>query len=369
MSVFEKFGRRTTDCPNGEHVPLPDDRGDAWEGEEPPPVPFGRVIPCAELRATSHADLWIGEGFLARESTTLLSAMPKVGKTTLLAHKLRAMENGSEFCGRKMQASRVLYVTEESETRWAERRDELSLGNHLSFMIRPFLNKPDAESWRAFLTYCTGILKTRPVDVIVFDTISNLWPVVNENDASEVTAALMPLRTLTNGAALLLVHHLKKGDGKEGTGSRGSGALTAWVDIIIEVRRYQPDNLQDRRRVLTGFGRWDDVLSELVVELLPDGTAFRGHGDKQAMVRAEIRNTLLAVLPTEAPGFTYDQIGKEWPEEEGPRRQTLIGVLKQGADLGTWIRSGDGKKGSPYRFWASVRYTAGTERQPDDAAT
>jgi hypothetical protein len=88
--------------------------------------------------------------------------------------------------------------------------------------------------------------------MVVFDTLSNLWPVKNENDASEVQAALMPLRALTtSGRSLFAVHHLTKAGGAEATASRGSGALAAFVDVILELRRLDPNDPTNRQRVVS----------------------------------------------------------------------------------------------------------------------
>src|SRR5262249_31316038 len=95
--------------------------------------------PASTLRAGDDARPWIWERCISPGAVTLLSAHAKAGKTTLIAHLLRALEGGTEFAGLSTMPSRVLYVTEESETRWATRRDKLALGDHIHFIIRPFM--------------------------------------------------------------------------------------------------------------------------------------------------------------------------------------------------------------------------------------
>jgi hypothetical protein len=125
-------------------------------------------------------------------------------------------------------------------------------------------------------------------DLVVLDTISSFWPVQKENDAGEVQSALMPLWQITDaGVATLLVHHLHKSDGGEATASRGSGAPPAFVDVIVELRRHDPNDLKDRRRVLTAVGRFDDTPPELVVELTDQGYLGRlaGKGGRRVPAR------------------------------------------------------------------------------------
>src|SRR5262249_38684757 len=160
----------------------------------------------------------------------------------------------------------------------------------------------------------------KPRDLVVFDTLTNLWPVKDENDAALVQAALMPLHGIPPSTAQLLVHHTRKGDGQEATATRGSGALTAFVDTILEFRRYSQDDRDDRRRVLTGYGRDEDTPDELVIELTDlDGYVPQG---KRSEVRAlDIGEVIFPLLPTEPPGLTFDEIMERWPEPTRPRRQ------------------------------------------------
>jgi hypothetical protein len=211
--------------------------------------------------------------------------------------------------------------------------------------------KPNTAEWLALIRHLADIQTEDPAELIIFDTISNFWPVKDENDASQVQAALMPLHQLTPHAAVALVHHLNKADATEGRGSRGSGALPGFVDTIVELRRFAPQEQDNRKRVLTGYGRSDDVPSELVIELAKDGSGYDAHGDRKAAVSGEIRATLLSILPKEAPGFSYEQIVEEWPGETAPRRKVLLDELKRGSQVADWRCEGKGKRGSSHTYW------------------
>lgn len=350
-------------------------RGDAWEpptpaanGDSVPgsrpmskdaePNSFPDPIPASALQRVSVDRQWIWDGCIARGGITLFSALWKAGKTTLLSHLLKALEADGSFCGRAVHQSRVLYFTEESETRWAERRDTLDLGDHIQFVVRPFLMKPKFDTWLGFLDHYVKSEAAQNADLIVLDTLSNLWPVKDENDAAQVQGALMPLHRLTDRSAVLLVHHMRKGDGGEATGTRGSGALPAFVDTILELRRYDASSRGDRRRVLTGYGRWDETPEEIVIELTADGTGYQAHGDKKAEAARELRHTLLEVLPCIPPGIDTDEIIEAWPSETRPRKQRLLAELRRGAEGAPpdWQRSGNGKRGNPFRYWVGSVY-------------
>lgn len=313
---------------------------------------FPDPIPATGLSAEGQGTSWVWDGYIAAGSTTLLSALWKVGKTTLLTHLLRARQEGNVFCGRAVASGRTLYVTEESQRRWVERRDQLGLTDAAHFQVRPFRGKPNRGEWLLFLDHLDRQLAAGGYDFVVFDTLSNLWPVRDENDAAQVQEALMPLHRLCErGAALLLVHHLRKSDGTEATASRGSGALPAFVDTIVELRRFAPDHAADRRRVLTAVGRWEETPAELVVELT-EADGYAPQGERQDAQAADLRRVIEAALPNGPPGATVDEIKEALPE--GSRRQKLISVLQDGAGKGWWNRTGAGKAGNPFRFWASL---------------
>jgi len=346
----------------------PDDmRGDAYEGPPPddsreygPPgqeLAAGPVFPepvlCSELKAIDATNAWLLHGYVMDRSTTLLSALWKSGKTTFVAHLLRAFGGGVDmFCGRVVLPSNVLVVTEEPASRWARRRDDLGLGDHLRFLVRPFKAKPAIAEWLMFINFIAEHMKANETHLVVFDTLSALWPVADENDAAQVQAALTPLHQINEMAALLLVHHVRKSDGAEATASRGSGALPAFVDTIVELRRHDPQDKSSRKRVLTGYGRWDETPAELVIELDQDAKEYRDCGDRQQDRLHTVKGIIRGVLPRERPGMAYADLRCEdhWPDRV-PTKATILDALDSGFGEGLWIRDGNGKKGSPFTYW------------------
>lgn len=314
---------------------------------------FPKPVAASGLKLGDPVKAWLWKGFLARGEITLFSALWKAGKTTLLAHLLKSFERGGSFCGYDAAAGKTLYVTEENEPRWAERRDQLRLGDAVEFLVRPFPAKPRMEQWECLLAYLRLLQQERHYDLIVFDTLANLWPVRDENDASGVQTALMPLHGIIESCAMLLVHHTRKSDGQEATAARGSGALSGFVDTILEFRRYSPKDRHDRKRVITGYGRHDETPGELVIELA-DGAYDQCGGDRQHVGQKDVLETIRGILPESAPGLTGDQIMDLWPDEEKPNRNRFYAALNYGFDGGLFGRVGEGKKGSPHTYWLAT---------------
>jgi hypothetical protein len=340
-----------------------DQRGDAWEPtvEQKPPdpeskaaeSPFAAPIKASELQSSTEGTPWLWHGYLVRGHVTLLAAYWKCGKTTLLAHLMRVLEKGGIFCGHCVEPGSVLYVTEESEQLWAERRDRLGLADHCRFQVRPFKLKPRFGDWLAFLAHLRDQLISKPADLLVFDTLSKLWPVRNENDAAEVDAALMPLYRVIEACpcAIAFGHHVRKSGGQEGTASRGSGALGAFVDIMAELWRFDPNRNENRRRILKGYSRWDETPHELVIELAEDGKNYMAQGSRADVGSRDMVGIIENLLPAEAPGWTAHEIREQWPSEPKPWEPGLREELHLGAANNRWQRAGTGKRGDGFRYW------------------
>jgi hypothetical protein len=303
------------------------------------------------LAASSSEADWRWRGYLAVGCFTLLTALWKAGKTTLLVHLIKALEEDGYFCDQKTTPCGVLVVSEEPAKLWVERRDRLTIGDHALFLIRPFRGRPDYLTWREFILYLEAIVKGEGIGLVILDTLTRFWPVADENNAAEVLNALAPLHILTEaGTALLVTHHPRKSDGQEGTAARGSGALAGFVDIIMELRRFAPGNRKDRRRTITAYGRYTETPDELVVGLSEDGLSYSGQGDRGDATYKQRAEFITFILPNNPPGMVVDDILEAWPDDPKPSKRTLEQTLGQGVDRGDWKREGTGKRGDPYRY-------------------
>ena len=182
----------------------------------------------------------------------------------------------------------------------------------------------------------------------------------------------MPLRALADaGTAVLLIHHPRKGDGTEGQASRGGGALPAFVDILIELRRFAPNSNRDRRRILTSYGRFDETPPEVVVEL--DGDGYRTVGSKRDATRADRQEVIASLLPVQEPGMTPKKVRDAWPSNGIPKPagRTVELDLKEGAAKRLWQKTGAGKKGSAFRYWRanSIRPSSYSIGAPNESST
>ena len=322
-------------------------RAKGYGGRAPEPtVTFGQAAPAdggpprlfkwmSELEHRPENEKWLWKGYLSRGGLTVLSALWKAGKSTLLSHLLRACDGRTtEFLGREIVPFRVLFVSEEHEELWADRRDELGIRDHVGLVSRPFKGRASPAQWTTFLGKVADEMVAHHFDLLVIDTISKMWPVRDEDDAGQVEEALMPLWTITGlGAATLLVHHNRKSGGKNFTGMRGSGGLPAFAETLIEFDRASDDR-KDFRRVLNSEGRYRESSGRILIELRSGaytcvdrdyegepGAAFPGGskggappvefdlGDGDKLLLTDTHRRVLAVLPDdEDDGISQNEI-------------------------------------------------------------
>jgi hypothetical protein len=314
--------------------------------EETNPVPDNWLpIPISELDAgTTTTTGWLWDGYVARGHLTDFYALWKSGKTTLLAALLQRMEHGGELAGRTVRPGRALVISEEPRTRWIERREALGLEDHVHIISRPFPRRPNHAEWHTFTSHVTRLVAEHGYDLVVFDALPNLWPVRDENDASETVTALLPLQAIaTAGCAVLFLRHPRKSDGLQATAGRGSGAIAGLADIVIEMRRYVPDDLQDTRRVLTVYSRFEPF--EVVIRWNGDGQ-YEALGSPAAYSVEAQRERLLAALTELGNGATTADLAKaiDLPYATAAKR------LDELAAAGRVTKTGSGKKGDPYRW-------------------
>jgi putative DNA primase/helicase len=316
--------------------------------------PGWTIRPLSELSAEGVSVSWLWGGYLAPGALTLYTGLWKVGKTTHLKYMLKSFGDGStHFCGQMVRPLRCLMVSEESQLLWAQRRDDMELGDNVDIINKPFTVRPTLTEWVSFVAYVAEAARERKCDLVIFDSLYNLWGVKDENDAAEVLAALTPLNMLTaQGTSVLVIAHPKKGDAGEGQATRGTGAIGGYVDIILEMRRYDAPTKDDTRRVLTAYSRWDETPPELVIALDRESGVYTVEGTK-ADARTEDRlSVLLEMLPVEGVGKTPAELRSEWVDERitRPSEKTIRRDLDTAVTTGRVKSSGVGTKNNPVRY-------------------
>jgi len=219
---------------------------------EPEPEPEQANSPFRTLKQrranrqqTSHPEP-ILEKYIIPGAITLLAGDPKAGKSTLLTGLLKALETGGEFCGLKVQPTRVVYLSEDPERAMDQRFQDFGLDpDRVSLLAVE--DTFSLDNWEARIDAAIAAAQLTSAECIVIDTFGH-WSDLEEKqawDEAVVTRRMKYLRKATAlGYSVVVVVHF----GRNGR-IRGSTAFEGSVDIVSE---FKTDRRRaDTQRVLT----------------------------------------------------------------------------------------------------------------------
>ena len=182
---------------------------------------------------------WLWHGLIARRNVTLFTSQWKAGKTTLITGLLQQFATGGTFLDRPVAAAKVLLVSEEPRSTWADRVKRMPLGGHCRLLARPFPRRPTPEQWERLVEQAMELQAAGELDLLVIDPLARFLPGSTDSDLNALNLLLDPLQRLTDGGAgVTILHHPRKRRSEEGSTARGHGGLLAAVDVIVELGRY-----------------------------------------------------------------------------------------------------------------------------------
>jgi hypothetical protein len=184
--------------------------------------------------------------------------------------------------------------------------------------------------------------------------------------------ALLPLQRLTTrGIAGLVLHHPRKEPSAPGRAARGSGALTGFADILIEMDWVGPPTADDRRRKLTAFSRHPQTIRRLAIERTADGSDYVSLGDFEEFEQADGWPVLRLVLEDAYAKMTAQAIRQAWPPDYPcPSQPTVWRWLDGAVKDGRVRKGGTGRRNQPFVYWLPEKeeeWAADPFRPPDPA--
>ena len=228
-----------------------------------PRKPF-KLIPIKELYKIESKLEWVVENLLSKGGVSLLSAVPKAGKSQIARQLMVAIATGGKFLGRNTVKGEVHYYAIEEQ---AEIVNDAFKKLGLPPDSNLFVHVGEVFSENR-LKDLHQVLKERKPLLIVIDTLFDVIDVENENNYKDVKKELRNLRHIARDTDthIVCVHHSNKAtQGITGNhrGVLGSQAIVGGVDVIILIE------LNGDMRVITTMGRsikkwttrelvWDD---------------------------------------------------------------------------------------------------------------
>ncbi|CAN5618632.1 hypothetical protein BH11PLA2_BH11PLA2_19290 [soil metagenome] len=309
-----------------------------------------QIVTVKEVRTQTVAPVrWLWDGFLVRGMTTLMTSRWKAGKTTLISILLNRLTTGEPYLGAAVTPASVLIVSEEPLSLWQQRDAALTFGENVHFLCRPFLGRPTMEQWNELIAR----IDSTGVDLVVIDPLSMFLPGSIENNATGMQDSLQPLYRLTQrGVAVLLVHHPRKGGSTSELSPRGTGALTGFVDVLIDMDRPLDTAFSDRTRRLSVTSRLRGSFRRFV-ELSPDGRDYQVLPEPPEKEGFDAGWPILkAVLEDSDVRVTRKGILQSWPDDyDKPSPATLKRWLLRAVQDGLVDLHGTGRKNDAYSYF------------------
>jgi hypothetical protein len=301
---------------------------------------------------------WLWHGYLAPGKVTALISPPKSGKTTLMSHLLARSAQGGQLAGLAVAPGRAIVVSEEAASDWHARCRQLTLGPSVQFLCRPFQGaRPTDAQWFALVAGLEALHRQETVDLVVIDALATLLPGYAETSAPKMLDCLLPLQALANhGPAVWLLHHPAKGRRADGQTARGSGALSGFADIVMEMGCYRRARSRDRRRRIYGYSRYVETPRHLILELAADGADYLVRTDAAGNALVQTWPEVHYVLAYASHKLSQHDILQRWPVEENrPDRSTLSRWLKRATQQGLICCAGTGYRGAAFLYWLPGR--------------
>ena len=338
-------------------VPMPFDEPTPIDGPRsinPEPARFAPIpyrTPLEVAASTSESPDWLARGLLALGAITEVDGKIKSsGKTTLVMHLVAAILDGQPFLGQPTMRTNVVYLTEQTPGPFREalaRAGVLLRGSELRLVFRADVA---GLPWPQLIAQVAADAKRDGYGLLVVDTLGKLAQVKEENDAGEGGRLMVPLQNAAHeGLAVIVCRHERKGGGDVGESGRGSSAISGDVDVILQLRR--PEGNQPKsRRVIESLSRYAQTPEKVVIELTEDGYILLG--DEEAVTLNDALRKVSAHLhglfeqkETDATA-TLDELVNELDMT----RAAIQRALKELEYRGEVTRSGEGKRGKPFRY-------------------
>ena len=316
-----------------------------------------RISPKAQLVFRTAAQVrdqtpgqieWVARPWVAKNCITELSGKIKIaGKTTFATHLAAAVVQGNDFLGFPTSKTNVVYLTEQplASFRVAMERAKLLASEGLFIVLwNDAVGMKWSEIVRAALVEC----EHRSANLIVVDTLTQFAQLQGdaENNAGDALAAMRPWQEATaRGIAVLIIRHERKSGGDVGDAGRGSSAFGGAVDILLSLRRPEGKSRPTIRTIHTA-SRFSETPPELTIELT--GGRYVSLGSSHEVALQEAMEAILAAAPNcEETAVELTTI----TQSIGIQRTTAQRAIEILTTERKLLRTGDGKKGSPYRYW------------------
>jgi hypothetical protein len=315
-----------------------------------PDVPSGtnriQYVTAKQFGQQTPEDVpWLNFPFFAFGACHELDGAPKAaGKTTLIAHLIRAAVTGGLFLGQPTHRTPVVLLSEQGPTSLRATLARAGLLDRDNLYI-VLWRDVRSTSWMTVVDAAVELCREKGARLLVVDTLPQFAKLAgdSENDSGAALEAMAPCQAAAaDGLAVLVSRHDRKGGGIVGESGRGSGAFTGAVDVVLALRRGDGASRPTIRHLHT-LSRFEETPDEVVIELTDAGYVVLGSAVNFAV--EEAKRAVLAVLVDDATLSVAELV-----EATGLKRTSIQGAIKALMAVGGFTVEGTGKRNDAKRY-------------------
>lgn len=204
---------------------------------------------------------WLWEGVIMREATNMIFALPKIGKTRLMLALLSSFLKGrGEFAGlpiRQGNERLLILGPDQSETSWGGYLQKAGLADAQGHLDQGIVAMTTAETFFQLDDYWLSRVEEKlrehgPLIVLLDSYSAAIRALGVDENRSESAVPLMKLHNLINqySSTLIVIHHSNKagGEGSAAQASRGSSAISAAADNLIQMSSFRGDGEEGAKK-------------------------------------------------------------------------------------------------------------------------
>lgn len=289
----------------------------------------------AELLGEPEEDVaYVCDGLLTRGGLSVLSAKPKVGKTTVLHSAAFTISLGLPFLGRGTFKGLVIYFCLE-EKRSEVRKRFYKMGAAGDDII--LCSQVNVENFEHDLRL--AIAEYNPIAVFI-DPMVRVVRARDFNDYAQMARALEPFIDIArrHNVLILMAHHDGKSGRVGGDGLLGSTAIFGSVDTHLQMA------IKDGRRTIRSTNRYGEDLPETIISLNKETGLIETSGTVVEEVQASWDLRIIDCI-----NFGDELTEKDIKTHVGSSPEVSRAIRKMHL-AGRLLRDGKGVKGNPFRY-------------------
>lgn len=313
---------------------------------------FSRFTPIEELLTEDdEAVEWIIDRFIRKNGFSILTAKPKVGKSTFARQLSLAVAQGVPFLGFETIKSPVFYISLE-EIRDEVKRHFRQMGANGSERLDIFIDTLPENP----IEWLREEIQNRKPALVVIDPLFKFVKATDVNDYAKIINALEPIIQLArnHNVHIMALHHARKGMGEGSDVTLGSTAIFGSVDMSILLKKeYKNSNI----RIIETEPRYGETIEPTILNFDSEKKIMSIGITKNEDNLERMKTEILNLLKNSSDGVIEKEIDEQVEGRTTYKRNALRDLFEE-SKIG---RNGTGRKGDPYIYYSKTFLTITTE--------